>query len=53
MYIGSASQPPAPPSLRSGSGGDSVNGAFLAARILVRALQGNAEKDDALWGFTR
>jgi glycine/D-amino acid oxidase-like deaminating enzyme len=36
-----------------GSGGDSVNGAFLAARILVRALQGNAEKDDAIWGFTR
>src|SRR6185295_19939532 len=36
-----------------GSGGDSVTGAFLAARILVRALQGAAEKDDAVWSFTR
>jgi glycine/D-amino acid oxidase-like deaminating enzyme len=36
-----------------GSGGDSVTGAFLAARILVRALQDASEKDDAIWGFTR
>jgi glycine/D-amino acid oxidase-like deaminating enzyme len=36
-----------------GSGSDSVNGAFLAARVLVRALQGASEKDDAVWGFTR
>jgi len=36
-----------------GSGGDSVTGAFLAARILVRALQDASEKEDAFWGFTR
>jgi glycine/D-amino acid oxidase-like deaminating enzyme len=36
-----------------GGGGDSVTGAFLAARILVRALQNAAEKEDALWAFTR
>jgi glycine/D-amino acid oxidase-like deaminating enzyme len=36
-----------------GGGGDSVTGAFLAARILVRALQDAAEKEDAVWGFTR
>ena len=36
-----------------GSGGDSVTGAFLAARILVRALQDASEKEDAVWGFTR
>jgi len=36
-----------------GSGGDSVTGAFLAARILVRALQDAPEKEDAVWGWTR
>ena len=36
-----------------GSGGDSVTGAFLAARILVRALQEAPEKEDAVWGWTR
>ena len=36
-----------------GGGGDSITGAFLAARLLVRALQGAAEKDDAVWSFTR
>jgi len=36
-----------------GSGGGSVTGAFLAARILVRALQGASEKDDSVWSFTR
>jgi glycine/D-amino acid oxidase-like deaminating enzyme len=36
-----------------GSGGDSVTGAFLAARILVRALRDAAEKEDAVWGWTR
>jgi glycine/D-amino acid oxidase-like deaminating enzyme len=36
-----------------GGGGDSVTGAFLAARILVRALQNASEKDDAVWSFTR
>jgi hypothetical protein len=36
-----------------GGGGDSVTGAFLAARILLRAVQGAAEKEDAVWAFTR
>jgi glycine/D-amino acid oxidase-like deaminating enzyme len=36
-----------------GSGGDSVSGAFLAARILVRALQDAPEKEDAVWSWTR
>ena len=36
-----------------GGGGDSVTGAFLAARIIARALQGAPEKADAVWGFTR
>jgi gamma-glutamylputrescine oxidase len=36
-----------------GRGGDSVTGAFLAAGVLVRALQNASEKDDAVWSFTR
>ncbi len=36
-----------------GSGGDSVTGAFLAARILVRAIQDAPEKEDAVWGWGR
>jgi len=36
-----------------GGGGDSVTGAFLAARLLTRAAQGASEKDDAVWGFNR
>lgn len=36
-----------------GSGGDSVTGAFLAARMLVRAMSGTATREDAVWGFTR
>jgi glycine/D-amino acid oxidase-like deaminating enzyme len=36
-----------------GGGGDSVTGAFLAARMLARAAQGAPEKADAVWGFTR
>ena len=36
-----------------GSGGDSITGAFLAARVLVRALRDASEKEDAVWGFTR
>jgi glycine/D-amino acid oxidase-like deaminating enzyme len=36
-----------------GGGSDSVTGAFLAARVLVRALQNASEKDDAVWAFTR
>jgi hypothetical protein len=34
-------------------GGVSVAGAFLAARILSRALQGSSEKADAVFGWTR
>jgi glycine/D-amino acid oxidase-like deaminating enzyme len=36
-----------------GSGGDSVTGAFLAARIVVRNLLGTPEKADAIFGWTR
>jgi glycine/D-amino acid oxidase-like deaminating enzyme len=36
-----------------GGGGDSVTGAFLAARMLARAAHGAPDKDDAVWGFTR
>jgi glycine/D-amino acid oxidase-like deaminating enzyme len=36
-----------------GGSGDSITGAFLAARSLVRALQDASEKEDAVWGFTR
>ena len=36
-----------------GGQGDSITGAFLAARILTRALQNASEKDDAVWSFTR
>ena len=36
-----------------GGGGDSITGAFLAPRILVRALQDASDKDDAVWSFTR
>jgi glycine/D-amino acid oxidase-like deaminating enzyme len=36
-----------------GSGGDSVTGAFLAARIVLRHLQGTPDKTDALLGWTR
>ena len=36
-----------------GGDGDSVTGAFLAARMLARAAQGAPEKEDAVWGFTR
>jgi len=36
-----------------GGSGDSVTGAFLAARMLARAAQGASEKADAVWGFTR
>jgi glycine/D-amino acid oxidase-like deaminating enzyme len=36
-----------------GGGGDSVTGAFLAARMLVRAVEGAPEKQDEIWGFTR
>ena len=36
-----------------GGGGDSVTGAFLASRMLLRALQGAPEKGDAIWSFNR
>jgi glycine/D-amino acid oxidase-like deaminating enzyme len=36
-----------------GSGGDSVTGAFLAARIVLRNLQGTPDKADAVFGWTR
>jgi glycine/D-amino acid oxidase-like deaminating enzyme len=36
-----------------GGAGDSLTGAFLAARILVRALQGVPEKSDQILGWTR
>jgi glycine/D-amino acid oxidase-like deaminating enzyme len=36
-----------------GHGGDSVTGAFLAARILARAARGEPEKGDEVFGFTR
>ena len=36
-----------------GGGGDSVTGAFLAARILARAAGGATEKSDAVFGWTR
>ncbi len=34
-------------------GGDSLSGAFLAARILVRAVNGEADKHDEVFGWTR
>lgn len=36
-----------------GAGGDSVTGAFLAARIVLRHLQGEPHKSDAVFGWTR
>jgi glycine/D-amino acid oxidase-like deaminating enzyme len=36
-----------------GSGGDSVTGAFLAARIVARQLQGAPDKGDEVFGWTR
>jgi len=36
-----------------GGAGDSLTGAFLAARVLVRALQGAPEKSDQVFGWTR
>ena len=36
-----------------GCGGDSVTGAFLAARILLRHLQGVPDKSDSAFGWTR
>jgi glycine/D-amino acid oxidase-like deaminating enzyme len=36
-----------------GGDGDSVTGAFLAARILTRAIQGAPQKGDEVFGWTR
>lgn len=36
-----------------GSSGDSVAGAFLAARILARAARGEQDKADEVFGWTR
>jgi glycine/D-amino acid oxidase-like deaminating enzyme len=52
MYIGSHRNYPHH-LFALGGGGDSVTGAFLAARMLARAAHGASEKDDAVWGFTR
>ena len=52
MYIGSHRNYPHH-LFALGGGGDSVTGAFLAARMLARAAHGAPEKDHAVWGFTR
>jgi len=36
-----------------GGSSDSVTGAFLAARILARAITGTAAKGDEVFGWTR
>jgi glycine/D-amino acid oxidase-like deaminating enzyme len=36
-----------------GGGGDSITGAFVAARLLTRALLGKTEKGDGVFGWTR
>jgi glycine/D-amino acid oxidase-like deaminating enzyme len=36
-----------------GSGGDSITGAFVAARLLTRALRGETEKGDDVFGWAR
>ena len=36
-----------------GSGGDSISGAFVAARILSRAVRGDIDKADEVFGWTR
>ena len=36
-----------------GHGGDSISGAFVAARILARAVKGQVDKADEVFGWTR
>jgi len=36
-----------------GGGGDSITGAFVAARLLIRAVRGEAEKGDEVFGWAR
>lgn len=52
MYIGSHRNFPNHLFALGGSG-DSVTGAFLAARILVRAIQGSSEKADDVFSWAR
>ena len=52
MYIGSHRNYPHH-HFALGGGRDSVTGSFLASRILLRAIQGNAEKADEVFGWTR
>ena len=51
MYIGAHRNYPR--HLFALGGGVSATGSFLAARILLRALQGSSEKADAVFGWTR
>ncbi|HXH24324.1 MAG TPA: FAD-binding oxidoreductase [Vicinamibacterales bacterium] len=51
MYIGAHRNYPR--HLFALGGGDSVTGAFLAARVIVRALRGEPDKADAAFGWTR
>jgi glycine/D-amino acid oxidase-like deaminating enzyme len=36
-----------------GGATDSITGAFLAARLVTRAVQGASEKEDEVFGFNR
>ena len=36
-----------------GSGGDSISGAFVASRMLARAVRGQTDKADEVFGWTR
>ncbi len=36
-----------------GGARDSVTGSFIAARILLRALQGKSDKNDRVFGWAR
>jgi glycine/D-amino acid oxidase-like deaminating enzyme len=52
MYIGAHRNYPRHLFALGGSG-DSISGAFVAARILARALRGATDKADAVFGWTR
>jgi glycine/D-amino acid oxidase-like deaminating enzyme len=51
MYIGAHRNYPR--HLFALGGGDSITGAFLAARVIVRALRGEPDKADVAFGWTR
>jgi hypothetical protein len=36
-----------------GAGGDSITGAFVAARLLTRALRGDVQRGDDVFGWAR